>query len=651
MQRTARLPKKLRVLSALVLLVFLLVGWSAATTPVKGPHSPLELSVLRDQNQGLIVQFGTYFVTAGRCAGCHGHDSLGVAMVTGEGEDVNVVDDWRSSMMANSARDPFFLAKMEHEGLVNPAHKAEIEYGCLKCHAPLAVFEEEKAGRPDFTMASFDTSVFVQDGVSCLACHMQNPDSAGRFFSGDLHFDSARVWGPYTDEQINPAIMQYFVGYTPDQGAHILDGRVCAGCHTAITPTKDLDGNPTGGSFFEQTMWQEYKNSVYFGTEQNCRSCHMPRIQDSIVLAEDYIFLHGQSPFGKHHLVGGNAFMLQLLKDHITPLGIPATPVQFDSTIARSRALLRNATAQLSAELAGRTDDTLAVDVRLTNLTGHKFPSGFPNRRAFVQVIALSATGDTLFQSGRWDSTYEVYGNDPGYEPHHNVITQGGQVQIYEMVMGDVAGNVTTTLHRAAFPLKDNRLVPIGFSTSHPSYDSTLIAGPALTDPDFNHDAQGNEGNGGDIIHYRMAINGYTGAVQVKAKLYFQAVPPRWNQDLFSLHGPRIDSFRTMYAHADGTPELVVADSLLALGTGINEGQRTGPAVFPNPTSTGMVTVSGPEITRIIAYDAAGRRVPVGISRRGDGWRCQLPEQAGMYHLVVGTPQGERLLRVVRLAR
>ena len=40
------------------------------TTPVKGPHSPLELSILRNQIEGLNVQFGTYFVTAGRCAGC-----------------------------------------------------------------------------------------------------------------------------------------------------------------------------------------------------------------------------------------------------------------------------------------------------------------------------------------------------------------------------------------------------------------------------------------------------------------------------------------------------------------------------------------------------------------------------------------------------
>ncbi|MGV9012679.1 MAG: T9SS type A sorting domain-containing protein [Flavobacteriales bacterium] len=640
-------PKTVRVAALLGGLVLLLAAWTTATTPVKGPHSPLELAFLRGQIEGLDVQFGTYFVTAGRCAGCHGHDSTGFAMTTEEGSDVNVADDWRSSMMGNSGRDPFFEAKVEHEGLVNPVHKDEIEHGCLKCHAPMAVYEQKMLGGPQFTMANYDTSVFAHDGVSCLACHMQDPDSAGRFFSGELHFDSARVWGPYTQAQINPSIMEFFVGFTPDQGAHILDGRVCAGCHTLITETADLDGNFTGGKFTEQAMWQEYKNSVYFGTDQNCRSCHLPRIQDSVVLASGYIFLNGQSPFGKHHLAGGNTFMLKLLKEHASGLGIPATATQFDSTIARSQAQLRRA-VQLVATVPQRTADTLFVDVALTNLIGHKFPSGYPSRRAFVQVIAVKDNGDTLFQSGRWDSTYELYGHDAGYEPHHDLITQGDQVQIYEMVMGDVNGNVTTTLHRASFPLKDNRLVPIGFSTSHPSYDTTLIAGLALTDPDFNHGAGGVEGNGGDIVHYHIPTDGYTGSLQVKTKVYYQPVPPLWNQEMFSYHGPRIDSFRTKYENADGTPELVAADSLMDVGLGVNSVQQAVPQVFPNPTRDGTVMITVPEASKITAYDASGKRVPLGTTRSSKGWRCTLPDEAGIYHIVITTPQGDRLLRVLR---
>lgn len=648
MAQRSTVRQKAHVLAGLAALVFLLVGWTTATTPVKGPHGALQLAVARELIQGLPVQFGTYFVTAGRCAGCHGHDELGIAMVAGE-QDVNVVDDWRSSMMANSARDPFFLAKVEHEGLVNPGFKEQMEHNCMKCHAPQAVFEQQLLGNPPFTLAQFDTSVMAQDGVSCLSCHMQNPDSAGRYFSGNLQFDSARVWGPYTDEQINPAIMQYFINYTPDQGSHILDGRVCAGCHTAINQSQDLQGEPTGTFFFEQTMWQEYVNSVYYGTEQNCRSCHMPRIQDSVVLASEYIFLNGQSPFGKHHLAGGGSFMLKLMRDNLSALGIPATVAQFDSSIARTDRTLK-ASVSMDLLVADRTADTLFVDVGLTNITGHKFPSGFPNRRAFVQVVALTATGDTLFRSGTWDSTFEVHGHDANYEPHYDRITSNDQVQIYELVMGDVNYGVTTTLLRAVHKLKDNRLVPLGFTTAHASYDTVAIAGLATTDADFNHGAGGQEGNGGDIVHYHIPMNGYGGAVQVKAKVYYQQVPPRWNAEMFSHQAPRIDAFRAMYYAADGTPDLAAADSLVDLGTGIAPEGTFAAQAFPNPTRNGMVTIAAQDVTRIVAYDPAGRRVALYTVRTVAGWRCTLPEQPGVYHLVLTTPYGQQLLRVARTA-
>ncbi|MBK7084529.1 MAG: hypothetical protein IPH53_07620 [Flavobacteriales bacterium] len=48
--------------------------------------------------------------------------------------------------------------------------------------------------------------------------------------------------------------------------------------------------------------------------------------------------------------------------------------------------------------------------------------------------------------------------------------------------MGDVNGDVTTVLERAASTINDNRLVPQGFSTAHYAYDTTRIEGvPQLT--------------------------------------------------------------------------------------------------------------------------------------------------------------------------
>lgn len=651
MMKSCLWVKSGKVLVLLVGTVLLFAGWTAATRPVLGPHSELDLLMLRGERStedGLYVMYSRYFATAGRCSGCHGHDTLELAMVDEEGTDVNVADDWRSTMMANSARDPFFRAKLSHEGLVNPGHQTEIENKCLRCHAPLGMHEERMLGNPPFTAAMLDTSVMGREGVSCLACHQQDPDSAGHFFSGNLHFDSAHVWGPYADDDINAAIMEFFVGFRPGFGQHIQDGRVCAGCHSLITETLDLDGNPTGGEFIEQATWHEWKNSIYQAdSSTTCRGCHMPRINDYIVLASEYAFLQGHSPFGLHHLAGGNTMMLRLLKEHREQLGIPATDVQFDSTIARTLRNLHNS-VDLDLVLTDRTSDTAFLEARIVNLVGHKFPSGYPSRRAFIRVFALDAEGDTLFQSGAWDGTNEVIGHDATYEPHYDLITQADQVQIYEMVMGDVNGDVTTVLERAATTIKDNRPVPQGFSTTHYAYDTTRIEGVPVSDIDFNHDLFGIEGNGGDITRYHIPLNGYAGALTVHARVYYQPVPPKWNAEMFSEHSPQIDTFRTMYETADGTPELVAADSIFDNSTAIADLERALPHVGPNPTRDGFVTITGGRVEEVAVYDVIGKRVPCMPERRGDAMRLRLPAAPGTYHLLVRSGQQQRLLRVVR---
>ncbi|MBL7962768.1 MAG: T9SS type A sorting domain-containing protein [Flavobacteriales bacterium] len=640
--------RRLWVLASLAVLVLLFAGWKEVTTPVKGPHSLLELAVLRSGGpDDLVVLRSRYFTTAGRCAGCHGHDPQGVASVDAMGRDVNVADDWRSTMMANSARDPFFRAKLDHEVLVNPGHQQAIESTCLSCHAPLGMHEQRMADWPPFTAAMLDTSTIGLDGVSCLACHMQNPDSAGTLFTGQLRFDSAHVYGPYADDQIVPGVMQFFVGFTPGFGQHLVDSRNCAGCHTLITSTLDLSGNPTGDQFVEQATYHEWLNSVYPAQDKQCNTCHLPRIDDPIILAAEYIFLAPQTPFGLHHLAGGNVFMLEMLKAHRQQLGIPATEAQFDSTIARTLRMLQQSSVQLDLQVAARDADTAFIHVDLTNLTGHKFPSGYPSRRAIVQVVVTMPTGDTLFASGLMDPTYEVVGHDTPYEPHHDVITQPGQVQLYEMVMGDVNGDVTTVLERAKTPLKDNRLVPLGFSSGHPVYDTTLVAGVPASDTDFNRDAFGVEGNGGDRVRYHVALNGYTGPIHIAARVLFQPVPPGWNQEMFAYSSARIDSFRTMYENADASPTLVAEALVTDDRTGMAEQGRDNVTIWPNPSSDGVVNVSGAPMELLNVYDVSGKAVRVQVQRQVRGLRIQLPPRTpGTYllHLrVAGRDIVERL--------
>jgi hypothetical protein len=562
--------------AGLIGLVLLFTAWNEATRPIKGPHGRLELALLRGGDSLIWVQ-GAWFTTAGRCAGCHGHDPAGIASIDAEGNDINLVDDWRSTMQA--------------------------------------------------------------------------PDIAGSVFTGHLEFDSARVYGPYHEDQIHPEIMADFVGFTPGFGAHMVDSRNCAGCHTLITPTLDLGGQPTGGEFVEQATYHEWLNSSYPANGVQCNTCHMPRTDDPIILAADYLFLNPQTPFGKHHLVGGNVHMLELMKEHRGTLGIPATATQFDSTIARTRRLLEQHSVHAEVMLLDRDADTARFALRLQNLTGHRFPSGYPARRAFVTFVVLDQQGDTLFKSGVLRSDLEVEGYAPPYAPHHDLITSADQVQIYEMVMGDVAGSVTTVLERAAAPLKDNRLPPVGFTSGHISYDTTRIAGVPPTDMDFNLHADGTEGSGADVVRYHVPTHGHQGGLRVHAAVYYQPLPPAWLAPMLAHSTPEIDAFRDMLSTSDGTPVRVAIDSLEIGGVGVAEMPTGGLRVFPNPTTDGRVRISPLvplPLTVDAVYDATGRRMPVEVQHMAQGVVIELPARAGTYLVQLTVNGNTRVVRVVR---
>jgi hypothetical protein len=146
---------------------------------------------------------------------------------------------------------------------------------------------------------------------------------------------------------------------------------------------------------------------------------------------------------------------------------------------------------------------------------------------------------------------------DPGYEPHHDVVTEPGQVPIYETIMDDAQGNLTWTLLSAAGYRKDNRLPPMGFLSSAAVYDSVRIEGLALQDPDFNVDARG-EGSGADIVHYRLPMP-EVGPVTVLVEACYQTLPPRVFTHLASHDTPEVHLFSQMYDEADKAPSILAS--------------------------------------------------------------------------------------------
>ncbi len=610
------------------------------------------------------------FGTSIHCIGCHSYDPDGLALVDYFGNDVNMYDDWRSTMMANAARDPFWKAKVSQEILINPGHAEALQTTCTACHAPMGRYTATLRGEPHYLMSDLAQDTVGQDGVSCSACHMIAPQNLGQQFSGEITFDTSRVlFGPYPDPFF-PPMMQY-VGFEPVYSEHVRDAGMCASCHTLITHSVDLSGQPTGSTFVEQATYHEWLNSRYGEDQENvtCQDCHMPALEEPVVIAADYLGLEPRSPYHQHELTGGNVFMLRMLRDFADELGVIAGPEQFDETIEKTRFQLEHKTLTATLSYVTSVLDTAVFSVALHNLAGHKFPSGYPSRRAVVEFWVVTETGDTLMHSGALDTTYAVVHEDEPFEPHHLIISSDEQVQIYELVMGDVAGNRTTILEQAYVPLKDNRLVPEGFTQAHYTYDTVQLVGAVLQDLDFNKDDLGNEGSGTDRILYKVPLNAYTGLVQAGVRVHYQTMPPKFMAGLFADDTPEINSFKAMFEQSDMEPVVVASDVLSEVyvtgSVGIQE-FADSPfgkwSLWPNPaTSSEEVVLLWPEGASVAAcqidvYDAEGYLLTTKFCRRpasGQGVVFNVgAAKPGLYWVVLHLPSGKyEVLRLLVASR
>jgi len=631
------------LLLTLISIVFI-ANLQAKETEHKSFHTNKEKEKLRELLRAQPVGQNDLFAGSGVCGGCHGHDPNNFAMIDPTTlEDINMTDDWAATMMANSAKDPLWRAKVSHEILVNPAHQIALEDKCTSCHAPQGRFNAIHNGAPHYAISDMIGDSVALDGVACGACHQIKDTLIGKRFSGTMIYDTTKtVYGPYGNPFAGP--MQSFIGFDVVYGEHISKAGLCAGCHTLITETVDLIGNFTGDHFVEQATYHEWVNSTYNTLDKTCQDCHIPQINENVVIAANFQFLAPRRPYGKHHMVGGNSFMLKLMQDNISALGITAPSYLFDTTINRTNRYLRDSTLNGTLTEINRTADTVFYDLSLVNKAGHKFPSGYPARIAYVEFVVMDATGDTLFKSGVTDSDFNIKNRNTDYEPHYNLINDEQKVQIYEMVMGDVNNNPTTVLERAKAPIKDNRLTPLGFTTTHYAYDTTLIAGSALTDPDFNKSGVV-EGTGADIVHYHIPLNGYTGALNTSMRVYYQAVPRRWLDEMFALTSTEIDLFKNMFNAADHTPVLVEEILLGDIFTiGINElNAKQKLFVYPNPSRTGFVTLGGIDILDVEEYFIMDMSGKIINHEKNIFWftgKVLLPPNKGSFIISVKTSKG-----------
>jgi cytochrome c553 len=412
------------------------------------------------------------------CITCHG------------GYDANVEHwhNWQGSMMSQAMRDPLFMATVAVAEEVVPA----VGDLCLRCHTPGGWQE----GR------SFDTSggmLIEKDfqAIQCDYCHrmvdpvyvngvspardediiddLDNP--ALEAANGQFVTDPDPIMrGPYADAQASHQFL--------DSNFH-RTSQLCGTCHDVSNPafvagdapgkydvqaldTPHPDGDrrnmfPVERTFSEWEASEYASTGVYQpqfagdkpdGMVSTCQDCHM---RDVTGVGCTEPGAPTRSDLGLHDLTGGNTFLPDILPDFYPDVDTAA----LQDGKARAMAMLSlAATMELTP---GVIDGHSAVTVRITNETGHKLPSGYPEgRRMWLNVKAYDDADVMVYESGHYDDATGELGHDEDAKIYH--IEPGISTRL-SAIIGMPAGV------SFFFPLNDtvyvdNRIPPRGFTNA-----------------------------------------------------------------------------------------------------------------------------------------------------------------------------------------
>jgi hypothetical protein len=473
------------------------------------------------------------FQTSDRCVGCHN------GLLTPSGADVSIGFDWRASMMANSSRDPYWQASVRRESADHPESQPAIEDECATCHMPIVRYDAKVRGQHGQVFAHLPFAADEQDGraaadgVSCSVCHQISNERLGtpESFNGGFvvrvpaNPNDRPEYGPYAVDAGHRRIMlSSSEGYIPTQADHIRQSELCATCHTLITTALGPGGKPIG-RLPEQMPYQEWLHSDYKNT-QSCQSCHMPVVREPVPITR--VFGIPREGVARHTFIAANFFMQRMLNRYRDALDVAALPHELTAAADETVRYLGSQSARIRIEDVQVEAGRLRADVIVENLGGHKLPTAYPSRRTWLHVIVRDGSGRPVFESGRLNVNGSVQGNDNDvnpttFEPHYTEVRSSDEVQVYETIIGDANGQVTTGLLAGVGYLKDNRVLPRGFDkrTAPPEI---AVLGDAQQDPDFV--------GASDRTRYSVPVPDVQGRFVVEAELLYQPIGFRWAHNL-----------------------------------------------------------------------------------------------------------------------
>jgi hypothetical protein len=473
------------------------------------------------------------FHTSDRCFACHNE------LTTSNGHDISIGLAWRSSIMANSSRDPYWQASVRRETIDHPEVIPEIEDECSVCHMPVARYQAKLQGKKGeiFAHLPFDpdkkNSVAAEDGVTCSICHQISKEKLGTrdSFNGGFVIavpeskNQRPEYGPFDVPPERQHIMNTSTGgFEPVQAQHIRDSALCGSCHQLYTTARGANGAQVG-YLAEQMPYLEWLHSDY-PSKYSCQGCHMPEVQEAVHVSS--VLGVPRSGMHQHVFMGGNFFMQQMLNRYRDELDVAALPQELTSASEGTLEFLKTQAARVELDHVWVSGGRLQAQITVHNLSGHKLPTAYPSRRAWLHFSVQDRNGSVIFESGRLKTDGSIEGNDNDadpllYEPHYREITEAGQVQIYESIMEDQQGKVTTGLLAAIGYLKDNRLLPTGFDKRTADKDIAVI-GDAAEDPKFVA--------GEDVVNYSVPIADAGEPFHITVELLYQPIGFRWAHNL-----------------------------------------------------------------------------------------------------------------------
>jgi hypothetical protein len=282
----------------------------------------------------------------------------------------------------------------------------------------------------------------------------------------------------------------------------------------------------------------------------------MPLVEEGVPITS--VLGEKRQDVRRHVFLGGNFLLPRIFNKHRAELSVAALPEELSAGADRTVAHLQTEAARISLGKAEVRGGRLETEVTVENLGGHKLPTAYPSRRVWVHFVVRDAGGRVVFESGAATAAGAIQGNDNDedgakFEPHYAEIRGAGQVQIYEAIMGDSSGAVTTGLLRAVNYLKDNRLLPRGFDKRTAGRD-VGVTGGAVDDGDFSA--------GGDRVRYSVDVGPAQGPFRVEAELCYQPVSYRWAMNLKPYDAFEPKRFAAYYEEMSSATMVVMARAM-----------------------------------------------------------------------------------------